>query len=86
MTTDYGIAVEGALAQGNIPEAARLAEAALDAGLNDPLFYNLAAWRCETNGDYPGAEKLLQHASPSPRRSIYIDRACKLETKAGSRR
>lgn len=62
MTTDYGIAVEGALAQGNIPEAARLAEAALDAGLNDPLFYNLAAWRCETNGDYPGAEKLLQHA------------------------
>lgn len=59
---DYGLAIEGALSQGNIPEAARLAEAALGAGLNDPLFCNLAAWKREANGDFSGAEAMLQRA------------------------
>lgn len=62
VVSDIGQAIEDALAQGDIPEAARLAEAALDAGLDDPLFCNLAAWKREVGGDYAGAEKLLRRA------------------------
>lgn len=59
---DYGPAIEDALAKGNIPEAAQIAEAALGAGLHDPLFYNLVAWAREKNGDFAGAEAMLQRA------------------------
>lgn len=59
---DYGLAIQGALSQGNIPEAARLAEAALDAGRVDPLCCNLVAWKREADGDFVGAEAMLQRA------------------------
>jgi tetratricopeptide (TPR) repeat protein len=54
--------IEQALAQGDIQGAAGVAEAALGAGQVDPLVLNLAAWRCEEAGDYPGAHRLLKRA------------------------
>lgn len=54
--------VEQALAAGDIEQAASLAEAALAAGQEEPLFLNLAAWRREEDGDYSGAHLLLQRA------------------------
>lgn len=59
---EYGPAIEDALAKGNISEAARIAEAALAAGLVEPLFYNLLAWKHETEGDLVAAEAMLEHA------------------------
>ena len=54
--------VSQALAAGDIPAAARFAEAAIGAGQADPLFLNLAAWRREEDGDYRGAHALLRRA------------------------
>ena len=54
--------IERALAAGDIERAAALAEAALAAGPDDPMFLNLAAWRREEAGDYAGAHHLLQRA------------------------
>ena len=55
-------AVERALAAGDVAQAAVLAEQALAAGDDDPLFLNLAAWRREEVGDYRGAHALLRRA------------------------
>ncbi|MBW6528174.1 sulfotransferase [Sphingomonas sp. RHCKR7] len=55
-------AIERALAAGDVPRAAALAEAALAAGASDPMFLNLAAWRREEAGDYGGAHALLRRA------------------------
>ncbi|MBY9064128.1 sulfotransferase [Sphingomonas yunnanensis] len=55
-------AIERALAAGDVPRAAALAEAALAAGASDPMFLNLAAWRREEAGDYRGAHELLRRA------------------------
>ncbi|MGZ8305123.1 MAG: sulfotransferase [Allosphingosinicella sp.] len=54
--------IEQALAQGDIGRAATIAEVALAAGESDPMILNLAAWRREEAGDYPGAHSLLQRA------------------------
>lgn len=54
--------IEQALARGDIDGAARVAEGALAAGQVDPLVLNLAAWRREEAGDYPGAHRLLRQA------------------------
>jgi Tfp pilus assembly protein PilF len=54
--------IEQALAQGDIEEAAAVAEVALAAGQSDPMVLNLAAWRREEAGDYPGAHALLRQA------------------------
>ena len=54
--------IDQALAQGDIQGAAGVAEAALAAGLVDPLVLNLAAWRREEAGDYAGAHDLLRQA------------------------
>lgn len=42
--------------------AATVAEIALAAGQSDPMVLNLAAWRREEAGDYPGAHALLKQA------------------------
>jgi tetratricopeptide (TPR) repeat protein len=54
--------IEEALAQGDIIRAATVAEVALAAGQSDPMVLNLAAWRREEAGDYPGAHALLRQA------------------------
>jgi Tfp pilus assembly protein PilF len=54
--------IEQALAQGDIEQAAAMAEMALAAGQSDPMALNLAAWRREEAGDYAGAHRLLQRA------------------------
>jgi Tfp pilus assembly protein PilF len=54
--------IEQALAQGDIQRAATVAEVALAAGQVDPLALNLAAWRREEAGDYPGAHRFLNQA------------------------
>lgn len=54
--------IERALAAGDVPRAAALAEAALAAGASDPMILNLAAWRREEAGDYRGAHALLRRA------------------------
>jgi tetratricopeptide (TPR) repeat protein len=54
--------IEEALAQGDIMRAATVAEVALAAGQSDPMVLNLAAWRREEAGDYPGAHRLLRQA------------------------
>ncbi|HEX8513825.1 MAG TPA: sulfotransferase [Allosphingosinicella sp.] len=54
--------IEEALAQGDIMRAATVAEVALAAGQSDPMVLNLAAWRREEVGDYPGAHALLKQA------------------------
>jgi tetratricopeptide (TPR) repeat protein len=54
--------IEEALAQGDIMRAATVAEIALAAGQSDPMVLNLAAWRREEAGDYPGAHALLKQA------------------------
>ncbi|MBB3695770.1 sulfotransferase [Sphingomonas sp. BK580] len=55
-------AIERALAAGDVPGAAALAEAALSAGASDATMLNLAAWRREEAGDYRGAHALLRQA------------------------
>lgn len=55
-------AIHAALAAGDIAHAADLAEAALTKNERDPLLLNLAAWRREEAGDYPGAHRLLRQA------------------------
>lgn len=54
--------VDEALAAGDIARAATHAEAALAAGLVDPLILNLAAWRREDAGDFAAAHTLLSRA------------------------
>jgi tetratricopeptide (TPR) repeat protein len=54
--------IDEALAQGDIMRAATVAEVALAAGQSDPMVLNLAAWRREEAGDYPGAHALLKQA------------------------
>jgi tetratricopeptide (TPR) repeat protein len=54
--------IDQALAAGDVPAAARLAEQALKAGRADSLILNLAAWAREEAGDYAGAHRLLQQA------------------------
>jgi tetratricopeptide (TPR) repeat protein len=54
--------IEQALSEGDIRRAATMAEVALAAGQSDPMVLNLAAWRREEAGDYPGAHRLLQRA------------------------
>jgi tetratricopeptide (TPR) repeat protein len=54
--------IEQALGAGDIERAARMAEAALAQGQTHPMFLNLAAWRREEAGDYPGAHTLLKKA------------------------
>ena len=60
MGPDPTAAIHRALAAGDLPTAARLAEAALAAGLRAPMFHNLAAWAREEAGDLAGAYRLLQ--------------------------
>lgn len=54
--------IEHALAAGNVELAAKMAVSALAAGDVDPLILNLAAWRREEAGDFPGAHALLKRA------------------------
>ncbi|HEX8124894.1 MAG TPA: sulfotransferase [Allosphingosinicella sp.] len=54
--------IEEALGRGDIERAATIAEVALAAGQSDPMVLNLAAWRREEAGDYPGAHRLLREA------------------------
>ena len=54
--------IEHALAAGNVELAAKMAASALAAGDVDPLILNLAAWRREEAGDFPGAHALLKRA------------------------
>jgi tetratricopeptide (TPR) repeat protein len=56
------IAIDGALAGGDVAGAAAFAEAAIGKGWIDPQFLNLAAWRREEAGDYRGAYDLLRQA------------------------
>jgi len=56
------VAIEKALASGDIAQAAELAESALSAREQDPMLLNLAAWRREESGDYAGAHRLLHQA------------------------
>lgn len=55
-------AIEKALGAGDIARAATLAQAAVAAADVNPLYLNLAAWRCEEAGDFAGAHDLLRRA------------------------
>lgn len=54
--------IEQTLARGDIAHAAEMAERAVTAGTADAMMLNLAAWRREEAGDYPGAHELLRQA------------------------
>ncbi len=54
--------IDARLATGDIAGAATLAQQALDAGENDAMHLNLAAWAREEAGDFDGARALLQRA------------------------
>lgn len=56
------LAIDQALAAGDVARAAGLAERALAAGQQTPLILNLVAWKREEEGDYPGAHALLRRA------------------------
>lgn len=55
-------AIQRLLADGDIAQAAAIAVQALCNGAQDPMLLNLAAWRCEENGDFAGARMLLEQA------------------------
>jgi tetratricopeptide (TPR) repeat protein len=62
VSPDLRLRIERSLAANAIAQAAELAEAALAQGHADPMLLNLAAWRREEAGDYPGAHRLLRQA------------------------
>ncbi len=59
---DFHRLIDGALAKGDVAGAADLAETALAAGAESPLFLNLVAWKREDARDFIGAQALLDRA------------------------
>ncbi|MCC6927227.1 tetratricopeptide repeat-containing sulfotransferase family protein [Novosphingobium sp.] len=60
--TTYLAQIDAALDRNDTPAAAALAEQALDAGQQDAILYNLAAWSHEEAGRFQEAEALLRAA------------------------
>lgn len=77
-------AIDAALATGDVPAAALLAQAAVAAGNTEPIILNLAAWRCEEAGDFAGAFSLLGRAlAIAPGDAVIVAAIGRAERKAG---
>jgi len=85
MSIDPRTAIDHALADGDVPEAARLATAAIAAGSATPLFLNLAAWAREETGDFIAARELLARAAEiAPRDATIVTARGRVERRAGN--
>jgi tetratricopeptide (TPR) repeat protein len=78
------LAIDQALATGDVPTAARLAEAAVDAGNAEPLLLNLAAWQREEAGEFAAAFEFLGRALRlAPDDAVIVAAIGRAERKAG---